>query len=71
MYQYADAEQAFNDCLDISQDLTNNPEIIYGHYNDLFCFYIRANLKQAIILGKALLSEEEIKEIPLVYQKQF
>jgi len=54
MYQYADAEEAFNDCLDISQEITNNPEIIYSHYHNLFTFYLKANLKKGILMGKAL-----------------
>lgn len=71
MYQYADAEAAFNDCVDIAQDVTNNPDVIYSHYHNLFTFNIKANLKNGILMGKALMSEEERKDIPLVYQKDF
>lgn len=71
MYQFQDAEVAFNSCLDISQELTENPEVIYKHYHNLFTFYIKSNLKQAILLGKALLSEQERQDIPIANQKEF
>lgn len=71
MYQYADAETAFNSCLDTAQEITNNPQIIHTHYHNLFCFYMRANLKSAILMGKALMSEEEKDDIPQVFQKQY
>ena len=33
-------------------------------------FYLKTNLKQAILLGKALLSDDEITEIPPIIQKE-
>ena len=71
MYQYKDAEDALSMSLDIAQEITNNPQIINTHYHNLFCFYLKANLKSAIMMGKAQMSEEEKDNIPIVYQKQF
>lgn len=71
MYQFKDAETAFQSCLDIAQDISNNPEIVCKHYHNLFSFYIRSDLKAAILLGKALMSEEERQDIPIVFQKEF
>lgn len=47
-----------------------NSYTLYTNYFNLMNFYIKTDLKQAILVGKALLSEEEIEKIPYVLQKQ-
>jgi hypothetical protein len=45
--------------LDIVQDVTTNNFRIYSSYDLLVNFYLKTNLKKAILMGKALLSQDE------------
>ena len=47
--------------------MTSNYTTIYRDYNNLFLHCLRTNLSKAILLGKALLSDHEIKNVPLSY----
>ena len=65
---YKQAQLELQICLD--NLLTNKIEGIklYQFYTDMIKFYLQTNLDKAIILGKALLSEEEIDNIPFSLQ---
>ncbi|EGR30945.1 hypothetical protein IMG5_120510, partial [Ichthyophthirius multifiliis] len=45
--------------------------LVYKEYNNLFVYCLKYNLNKAILLGKALLSENERKKIPPQYQNLF
>lgn len=69
--QFQDCEDFLVKRVDLVQDLMTEEHAIYSCYNDLFSFYLRSNLEKAILLGKALESEEEQKSIPVYLQKLF
>jgi hypothetical protein len=68
---FQDCEEYLLKRVDLVQDLMTEEYAIYSCYNDLFAFYLRSNLEKAILLGKALESEEEQKSIPVYLQKMF
>ena len=68
---YSDCEESLEKIIEITQKITTSDALIYKEYNNLFTHCIRFNLNKAILLGKALLSENEIKKIPIAYQKTF
>lgn len=70
-YQYEDAEKYLNDCIDLVQDISSNPYTLYKNYGLLFDLYMESNLEKAIMLGRALDSEEEKEDIPYILQKEF
>ena len=69
--QFADCEQLLNERVDLVQDLVTEDYAVYSCYNDIFAFYLRTNLEKAVLLGKALDSEQEKKSIPFYLQKLF
>jgi len=69
--QYADCEKYLNERVDLVQELVTEEYAVYSCYNDLFAFYLRTNLEKAVLLGRALNSEEEKKSIPFYLQKMF
>lgn len=70
MLQFKDADKHLNDCIDIAQDISLTNYTLYANYLNVMNFYIRTNVKKAILFGKALLSESEREEIPYLQQKQ-
>lgn len=69
--RYADADEYLEEIVDTVQKHTTNDAIIYAQYNNLFLHRLRVNVNKAILMGKALLSETEKHNLPLIYQKQF
>lgn len=47
------------------------PHVLYGAYYSLFSLYLYTNIKEAILLGKALLSENERQMIPVDLEREF
>lgn len=69
--QFHDCEDYMVKRVDLVQELMTEEFAVYSCYNDLFAFYLRSNLDKAILLGKALESEDEQKVIPVYLQKLF
>ncbi|EAR94619.2 tetratricopeptide repeat protein (macronuclear) [Tetrahymena thermophila SB210] len=69
--RYQEAENTIEEIIEILQKKSTTDSLIYKEYNNLFLHCLKYNLNKAIILGKALLSEKEKKNIPAAYQKIF
>jgi len=69
--RYTDADEYLEELVDTVQNHSANDALIYAQYNNLFLHRLRVNVNKAILMGKALLSESEKANLPLIYQKQF
>jgi tetratricopeptide (TPR) repeat protein len=70
--QYHDSEDTLEKIIELSQRIQSTESLLlYKEYNNLFLHCLRTNLNKAILLGKALLSDTERKNIPIAYQKIF
>jgi tetratricopeptide (TPR) repeat protein len=69
--RYTDADEYLEELVDTVQNHSANDALIYAQYNNLFLHRLRVNVNKAILMGKALLSENEKQNLPLIYQKQF
>ncbi|KRW98750.1 Cyclic nucleotide-binding protein [Pseudocohnilembus persalinus] len=68
---YQDSEHTLEQIIEITQKASTSDALLYREYHNLFLHLLRTNLNKSIILGKALLSQNEIKNIPVIYQKYF
>ena len=71
LHQFKDCEEYLQEKIDVIQDVMTDELALYAAYSDLFAFYLRTSLDKAILLGKALTTEEEKANIPLYLVKLF
>jgi hypothetical protein len=65
---FGEAEVQLQTILDIHFEMNASETELYTHYVKIMTFYLYTNIERALLLGKALSSQQEFEKIPFNIQ---